>query len=67
MSALVTEDQLKAWSGYKQRGKLESWLRQKRIPFTHGKGNKLISTQEAVDRALAGEKATSEEKQDTFF
>lgn len=66
MSALLTEEQLKDWTGYRQRSKLEAFLRREKIPFTHGKGNKIIVTQAAVDRALAGQEAANDRK-DTFF
>lgn len=66
MSALLTEEELKKWTGYEQRQKLESWLRENKIKFTYGKGNKLITTQEAVDRALVGTKAAND-REETFF
>lgn len=66
MSALITEDQLKAWTGYEQRPKIEAWLRDNKIPFTHGKGNTLITTTDAVNKSLIGERAAND-KQDTFF
>lgn len=68
MSALLSESDLKAWSGFGQRKKLESFLRQNKIPFTYGKGNKLITTQEAVDTALGVKKsAAAPAEQDSFF
>jgi phage antirepressor YoqD-like protein len=68
MSALLTEDALKKWSGYSQRAKLEAWLKQNKISYTYAKGNKLITTQEAIDRSLLGTKAANQEiKQDAFF
>ncbi len=66
MSALLTEDELKAWTGYEQRQKLESWLRENKIKFTYGKGNKLITTADAVNQALIGTKAAND-KEDAFF
>lgn len=66
MSALLTEDQLKAWTGYEQRQKLESWLRENKIKFTYGKDNKLITTADAVNQALIGTKAAND-KEDAFF
>lgn len=66
MSALLTEDDLKNWTGYRQRSKLEAFLRRERIPFSYGKGNKIIATQAAVDQAISGQKAAND-KQDSFF
>ncbi len=66
MGALLSEDELKAWCGYEQRQKLEEWLRKNKISYTYGKGNKLITTAEAVNRAIAGERAANESK-DEFF
>lgn len=66
MSALLTEDELKAWTGIGQRQKLESWLRENKIKFTYGKGNKLLSTTDAVNHALIGTKAAND-KGDDFF
>lgn len=66
MSALLTEEDLKKWTGYRQRSKLEAFLRREKIPFTHAKGNKIIVTQAAVDRALTGQ-AAANDKQDSFF
>lgn len=66
MSALLNEDDLKSWTGFEQRKKLEAFLRQNKISYTYGKGNKIVTTQGAIDRALLGETAANE-KQDTFF
>lgn len=66
MNALLSEDELKAWTGYEQRSKLESWLRENKIAFTYGKGNKLITTSDAVNRVLIGEAAANEDRE-TFF
>lgn len=66
MSALLTEDELKKWTGYRQRAKLEAFLRREKIPFSYGKGNKIIATLAAVDHAIAGQKAAND-KQDAFF
>ena len=66
MSALLTEEELKNWTGYRQRSKLEAFLRREKIPFSYGKGNKIIATQTAIDRAISGQKAAND-KQDTFF
>ena len=66
MSALLSEDELKAWCGHGQRCKLEAWLRENKISFTYGKGNKLITTADAINTALIGTKAANEAK-DEFF
>jgi Domain of unknown function (DUF4224) len=66
MSALLTEDDLKTWTGFEQRKKIEEWLRENKICYTYGKGNKLITTADAVNSALVGKKAAND-KQDEFF
>lgn len=64
MASLVTEEDLRKWTGFEQRAKLEAWLRENRICYTYGKGNMLITTMAAVNRAIAGEQAQQE---DAFF
>ncbi|WP_084128061.1 DUF4224 domain-containing protein [Cellvibrio mixtus] len=67
MSALLTEEQLMEWTGYKRRSKVEEFLRREKIPFTRGKGNKILVTQAAVDRVLAGTPAANTSNVDSFF
>lgn len=55
MSNLVTQQQLSEWTGYARAADIERWLRENKIPFTFGKGNKLCTTQTAIDRAILGE------------
>lgn len=52
MKSLITEQELKEWTGYGQRSALEKFLRESRIPFMLGKGNIIITTQAAIDAAL---------------
>jgi hypothetical protein len=66
MSALLTEEQLKEWTGYRQRSKLEAFLRREKIPFHYGKGNKIIATQTAIDQAISTQKAANQ-SMDKFF
>lgn len=66
MSALLSEDDLKAWTGFEQRQKLESWLRERKISYTYGKGNKIITTAHAINHVLTGSKAANE-SDETFF
>lgn len=66
MSALLNEDDLRNWTGFEQRKKLEDFLRANKISYTYGKGNKIVTTQGAIDRALIGENAAND-KQDAFF
>lgn len=66
MSALLNEDDLKNWTGFEQRKKLEDFLRLNKISFTYGKGNRIVTTQGAIDRALNGETAANDNK-DAFF
>ena len=67
MSALLTEEQLMEWTGYKRRSKVEEFLRREKIPFSRGKGNKILVTQAAIDRALANLPAANNAKMDAFF
>lgn len=66
MSALLSEDELKKWSGHEQRQKLEAFLRDNKISYTYGRGNKLITTADAVNRALGGT-ISAVQAQDAFF
>ena len=66
MSRLLDEEALKEWSGHQQRSKLEVWLKHNQIALTFGKGNKLISTEAAVNRALMGEPASANDDNDGF-
>lgn len=53
-AGLLSEADLKEWTGYRQRGALESRLRELKIPYAHGAGGKIITTLDAVTAALAG-------------
>lgn len=67
MSSLITEDELKEWTGYKQRSKIEAFLRREKIPFTYGKGAKILVTKAAINSALGGQSAANQQPQDGFF
>ena len=54
MSALVNEDDLMEWTGYEQRSMIEKFLKRNRISYDFGKGNKLVTTQTAIDKGLSG-------------
>ncbi len=67
MSSLITEDELKEWTGYKQRSKIEAFLRREKIPFTYGKGSKILVTRAAINNALGGAPIANPQPQDGFF
>lgn len=66
-SGLISEEHLKAWTGYKQRTALESRLRELRIPYAHGAGGKIITTLDAVTAALAGQPGAKMESDSIEF
>ncbi len=51
---LITEDQLKAWSGYSQTGKLLDFLRANGILYFRGRGGSVMTTIQAVNAPLLG-------------
>lgn len=55
---LLKEDDLADWTGHRQRTKLESWLRDRRIPYLYGKGGQIITTMAAINSSLLGNPAT---------
>ena len=54
-SPLLKEDDIAAWCGHTRRSNIEQWLRDNHICYIYGKGNKIITTQAAIDKALIGE------------
>lgn len=54
--SLLTEPELMAWLGYKRRLELQTALRELGIPYALGKGGTIISTVQAVNTALLGER-----------
>lgn len=59
MSALITEDQLQACTGYSQRGRIETWLRQQGIRYWRGKDGRLITTTALMEAAALGQHAAN--------
>ncbi len=55
INGLVTEEQLKEWTGYKQRGALEKWLIENGIVFFHGKDNRICTTESIISESKAGD------------
>ncbi|MBT9098427.1 hypothetical protein KFZ76_11985 [Methylovulum psychrotolerans] len=49
---LVSLDELKAATGCKRLGDLETILKTNKIPFFYGKGGTIFTTQTAIDTAL---------------
>jgi hypothetical protein len=46
---LITEDELKAWTGHKRRDALINWLRNSGIPYLLGAGGRICCTAEAIN------------------
>lgn len=65
MNGLYSEDDLKKWTGFEQRQKIEDWLKQNKVGYTYGKGNRLLTTQSALDKALIGSPAAK--NNENFF
>lgn len=51
---LLNEDQLKEWTGHRQRPALMKWLRESRIPYLVGNGGRVCVTEEAINSRLIG-------------
>jgi hypothetical protein len=49
---LITEEQLKDWSGHRRREALADWLRSQGIPFMTGKCGRICCTTDAVNLPL---------------
>lgn len=67
MGSLLTEDDLKQWTGYKHRSKIEAFLRREKIPYTYGKGAKILVTQDAINGVLGNQQSAKQQPQDAFF
>lgn len=54
-NGLIREEDLKAWLGYEQQAMLEARLKELGIRYRKaGKGNTIVTTIDAVNRAIAG-------------
>lgn len=51
---LVTEDQLKEWTGFEHRARLIDWLNRHNIPWWPGKDKRVCTTYDRLDCALNG-------------
>jgi hypothetical protein len=52
MQPLLTEDDLKIWSGFTRRASLVEWLRRNGTPYLLGHGGRVCVTAEAVTLPL---------------
>ncbi len=59
---LVNEQTLMEWLDYKQRGRIESWLRENRIPFFYGRDGMICTTQSAINNRLLGAEPNQEKR-----
>jgi hypothetical protein len=48
---LITEDELKIWTGYEHRGKVEQFLRTNKIKYFHGKEGRLCTTDQFINNS----------------
>lgn len=46
--ALLSEEDLKAWTGYSRTSDVESFLVKNRIVYFHAKGGRVCTTSEAI-------------------
>ena len=72
--ALMTEKELMEWTGYSRRADVERYLKLNHIPYTTGKGGRLLTALESVKQAHgvryvapAPEAPTPEEPDDFVF
>ena len=49
MSGLVTEEQLKEWSGHTTRPAIKNWLDNRNIFYFEGKGGRICVTLSAIE------------------
>lgn len=52
---LVTEAQLMEWLGYQRRADVEEFLRGQGVPILYGRGGRLCTTLEAINKTVLGE------------
>ena len=55
MNTLVTEDALKEWTGLKYPAEIELWLNKNKIAYLKGKGKRICTTLQAINRILIGD------------
>ena len=51
-AAILTEDDLRLASGYRDRASLRAWMARNRIPYTKGLRGRICTTLDAYNRAL---------------
>lgn len=61
---LITEDELKSWTGHKRRDALVNWLRNSGIPYLLGAGGRVCCTAEAINLPLLHSKRNNKENSD---
>ena len=47
--SLVSEEDLKAWTGYTRSGDIEKWLKENGVAFRTGKKGRICVTEEALN------------------
>jgi glutamate 5-kinase len=57
--ALLTEEDLRDWTGYQRRGDIERVLRERAIPIIYGRDGQICTTLEAINRTLLGSQLPS--------
>lgn len=53
MKALVTQDDLSEWLGYKQRADIERVLKEHRIKYIVGRGGRIATTIDKINEAMS--------------
>lgn len=54
--SLVTQEKLMEWTGYPSEGYLERFLKENHIPYTRGNRGRICTTEEAINKALEGDR-----------
>ena len=54
MNTLVTEEDLKKWTGLRYPAEIELWLNRNKITYLKGKGKRLCTTLQAINQILIG-------------
>lgn len=59
-SALLTETDLKEWTGFQRRSDVERLLRKHNIPVIYGRDGQVCTTLDALNKTILGDKAANQ-------
>lgn len=62
---LLTETDLKSWTGYERRSDIEALLRKHGVPVIFGRGGQICTTLRALESAIGVRPATDTPSTDT--